>query len=1071
MRFSHFFIERPIFAAVLSVLLTIAGIVAQRSLPVSEYPEIAPPTVNISTYYPGASAEVVAATVATPIEQQVNGVDDMLYITSQSTGDGKLSIDVVFKPGTDVDKAQVLVQNRVAIATPRLPEDVARQGITVQKASPDLMMVVHMISPDGSRDQKYISNYATLYIKDALSRVDGVGNVQILGARDFSMRVWLDPGKIAARGLTAGEVVAALRAANLQVAAGAINQPPAKSPGAFQLSVQTLGRLTDPAQFGDIVIRADADGYVRVRDVARVELGALDYTVNTYLDRDAATAMAIFQRPGSNALATAAGVKAVMQEAKKDFPPGVDYTIAYNPTEFIQQSIDEVVQTLFEAVGLVVLVVIVFLQTWRAAIIPVIAIPVSLIGCFVILSGVGLTFNTLSLFGLVLAIGIVVDDAIVVVENVERYLEHGLSPKEAAHKTIDEVGSALLAIALVLCAVFIPAAFITGLQGTFYKQFAVTIASATVISAFVSLTLSPALAAILLKPRQANADSSTLMARISRPLRWFFAGFNWGFHKLSIGYGALTARVIRIGVIALVVYAGLIYFAVDLMNRTPTGLIPQLDRGYLIAAFQLPPGASLDRTDKVLREASNIILGRKGVERVDPFVGFDGATFTNATNTGVIFVVLKSFEERAKEGLTSTKIQADLRDQLKVLTDSFVFVLEPPSVPGIGTGGGLKGYVQDRAGRGLPALEKASWEVVGAANANPGFSQAFTLFNTHTPQVYADIDRTKAELLGVPISRVFEALSVYMGSAYINDFNLLGRTYQVTAQADNDFRLTKRDVANLKTRNVSGDMVPIGSVATLRDTTGPYRVTRYNLYPAAEVQVSLARGFSSGQGIAAVEAIAKEKLTQGFGFQWTEIALQETLAGNTSIIAFGLAVVFVFLLLAALYESWLLPFAVILIVPMCVLAAMIGVTARDLDRNILVDIGLIVLVGLAAKNAILIVEFAKQAEEDGQTRFEAAVSAARTRLRPILMTSFAFIFGVLPLMSASGAGAEMRQSLGTTVFAGMLGVTMFGLLFTPIFYVIVRGIALRIDRFRRARSRLGVAGHRGTPPVEPSTQS
>jgi hydrophobic/amphiphilic exporter-1 (mainly G- bacteria), HAE1 family len=1052
MRISHFFIERPIFAAVLSVLLTIAGAVAQRSLPVSEYPEIAPPTVNISTIYPGASAEVIAATVATPIEQQVNGVDDMLYITSQSTGDGKLSIDVVFKPGTDVDKAQVLVQNRVAIATPRLPQDVIRQGVTVQKASPDLMMVVHMISPDGTRDHKYISNYATLYIKDELSRVDGVGNVQILGARDYSMRVWLDPGKVASYNLTAGEVVAALQAANLQVAAGSINQPPAKAPGAFQFSVQTLGRLTDPEQFGDIVIRADADGYVRVRDVARVELGAQDYTVNTYLDRDAATAMLIFQRPGSNALATAAGVKSVMAMAKKSFPPGVDYTIAYNPTEFIQQSVDEVVHTLFEAVGLVIIVVIAFLQTWRAAVIPVIAIPVSLIGCFFVMSGVGLTFNTLSLFGLVLAIGIVVDDAIVVVENVERYLEQGMSPKAAAHKTMDEVGGALLAIALVLCAVFIPAAFITGLQGAFYKQFAITIASATVISAFVSLTLSPALAAILLKPHQTEHVASGLLHHLTAPLRWFFAGFNWVFNKLSVGYGALTARLIRFSFVSLVIYSGLIYFAIDLLNRTPTGLIPQLDRGYLIAAFQLPPGASLDRTDKVLRDATEIILRSKGVERTDAFVGFDGATYTNATNTGVIFVVLKSFEERARERLTGAEILSDLRNRLSVLGDAFTFVLEPPSVPGIGTGGGLKGYIRDRAGRGLPALETATWDVVGAIQANPGFTQAFTLFNTHTPQIYADIDRTKAELLGVPISRVFDALSVYMGSAYINDFNLLGRTYQVNAQADNGYRLTTRDVANLKTRNASGDMVPIGSVATLKASTGPFRVTRYNLYPAAEVQVSLARGFSSGQGIAAVETIENEKLTHGFDFQWTEIALQEKLAGNTAVVAFGLAVVFVFLILAALYESLLLPLAVILIVPMCILAAMIGVSARDLDRNILVDIGLIVLVGLAAKNAILIVEFAKQAEEEGQTRFEAAVSAARTRLRPILMTSFAFIFGVLPLMSASGAGAEMRQSLGTAVFAGMIGVTIFGLLFTPTFYVVVRGIAGWRDRFQKERA-------------------
>ena len=1053
MRISHFFIERPVFAAVLSVLLIIAGAIAQRSLPVAEYPDIAPPTVNISTYYPGASAEVIAETVATPLEQKVNGVDDMLYMTSQSTGDGKLSIDVVFKPGTDVDKAQVLVQNRVAVATPRLPQEVIRQGVTVEKASPDLMMVVHMISPDNSRDHNYISNYATLYVKDRLSRVDGVGNVQILGARDYSMRVWLDPGKVAARGLTAGEVVAALQAANLQVAAGAINQPPAEPEGAFQLSVQTLGRLKTPEQFGEIVIRADEDGYVRVRDVARVELGAQDYTINTYLDRDPATALLIYQRPGSNALATAEGVKAVMAEVEADFPPGLEYRIVYNPTEFIQESVDAVVTTLLEAVVLVVLVVVIFLQTWRAAIIPVIAIPVSLIGCFLIMSGTGLTFNTLSLFGIVLAIGIVVDDAIVVVENVERYLAQGMSAKEAAHKTMDEVGGALVAIALVLCAVFIPAAYISGLQGAFYKQFAITIAGATLISAFVSLTLSPAMAAILLKPHQAHQTRRGIIHRITAPGRWFFTGFNWAFDKLSTSYGRLTGRLIKIGVILLVIYAGLIYFTFDILGKTPTGLIPQLDRGYLIAAFQLPPGASLDRTDKVLRQAADIILKRKGVQTVDPFVGFDGATFTNQTNTGVIFIVLKPFKERVKEGLTAAKILADVREQLAVLGDAFVFVLEPPSVPGIGTGGGLKGYVQDRSGRGLPALENATWDVVGEVAGNPGFTQAFTLFNTRTPQIYADVDRTKAELLGVPISRVYEALSVYMGSAYINDFNFLGRTYQVNAQADNEFRLSARDLANLKTRNASGEMVPIGSVATLKDSTGPSRVTRFNLFPAAELQVSLTRGFSSGQGIAAVEAATEAKLPHGFGFEWTEIALQEKLAGNTALIAFGLAVLFVFLLLAALYESWLLPAAVILIVPMCILAAMIGVSYRDLDRNILVDIGLIVLVGLAAKNAILIVEFAKQAEDAGETPVQAAISAARTRLRPILMTSFAFIFGVIPLVIAEGAGSEMRQSLGTAVFAGMLGVTIFGLLFTPTFYVVVRYVGARLGRFRRPGAR------------------
>ncbi len=1041
MRFSHFFIDRPIFATVLSLLLTIAGAIVQRSLPISEYPEIAPPTVNIRAVYPGASAQVLAETVATPIEQEVNGVDNMLYVVSQSVGDGTLSIDVVFKPGTDVDTAQVLVQNRVAVAEPRLPEDVRRLGVTVRKASPDLMMVVHMISSDGSRDQQYISNYATLYIKDVLARLDGVGDVRIFGARDYAMRIWLDPGKVAARGLAAGDVVNALRAANLQVAAGAINQPPAISQGAFQISVQTLGRLTGEEQFGDIVVRADPDGsYVRIRDIGRVELGSQDYTINAYLNQDVATAIIIFQRPGSNALTTAASVKQAMEAAKRDFPPGIAYSVVYNPTEFIQQSVDEVVRTLYEAIGLVVVVVIVFLQTWRAAIIPVVAIPISLIGCFLLMGAVGITFNTLSLFGLVLAIGIVVDDAIVVVENVERYLDQGLTPREAAHKTMDEVGSALVAIALVLGAVFIPTAFISGLQGSFYRQFAITIAAATVISCFVSLTLSPALAAILLKPHEAE-PKRTLLWRLAVPLRWFFASFNWLFDRLSRGYGALTRRLVRLGAIVLVVYAGLIYLAYDRLVHTATGLIPQLDRGYLIAAFQLPPGASLARTDAVIREASKIILERPGVQNSVAFTGFDGATFTNAPNTGVIFVSLKPFEQRVPLGLTAARIRADVQQHLSPLRDAFTFVLEPPSVPGIGTGGGLKLYVQDRAGRGLAALEEATWIVAGSAAQTPGFNQAFTLFNTHTPQVYADIDRTKAEKLGVPIDNVFEALSVYMGSAYINDFNLLGRTYQVSAQADNQFRLTLRDVENLKTRNATGDMVPIGAVATFRDTTGPFRVPRYNLYPAAEVQLNLNRGFSTGQGIAAIERIAQGRLPQGFGFEWTEIALQEKLAGNTAVVAFGLAVVFVFLLLAALYESWLLPLAVVLIVPMCILAAMVGVNARGLDRNILVEVGLVVLVGLAAKNAILIVEFAKQAEEEGMSRFDAAVAAARTRLRPILMTSLAFIFGVVPLAVATGAGAEMRQSLGTAVFAGMLGVTLFGLVFTPVFYVLARWAA------------------------------
>ena len=1051
MRISHFFIDRPIFATVLSLLILIIGAIAGLTLPIAEYPEIAPPTVNITATYPGASAQVIAETVATPIEQEVNGVDGMLYINSQSTGDGRLSINVVFKPGTNIDQAQVLVQNRVAVAQPRLPDDVQRLGLVVRKASPDLMMVVHMISPDNSRDQQYISNYATLYVKDVLTRVDGVGNVNIFGARDYSMRVWLDPAQIAARGLTAGEVVAALRAANLQVAAGAINQAPATSDGAFTLSVKTLGRLSTPEEFQDIVVRSDPGGQVvRVRDVARVELGSQDYTVNAYLNNQVATALVIFQRPGSNALATAAAVKAEMERLRKDFPPGVGYTVVYNPTEFIQSSVDEVVTTLFEALLLVVIVVIVFLQTWRAAIIPILAIPVSLIGTFIVMAAVGVSINTLSLFGLVLAIGIVVDDAIVVVENVERYLRQGLSPKDAAHKTMDEVGSALIAISLVLIGVFLPTAFIAGLQGAFYKQFAITIAASTAISCIVSLTLSPAMAALLLKPHDAQAKHEGVLATITAPIRWFFDRFNHLFDRLSGGYAGLTSRLIRIGSLLLIVYAGLLFATYNRLASTPTGLIPQLDRGYFIAAFSLPPGATLERSDAVVRKASEVMLSRPGVQASVAFVGFDGATFTNAPNTGVIFVRLKDFGDRVKGGVTKDAILADLRKQMGGLKDAFAFVLEPPSVPGIGTGGGLKGYVQDRSGRGLPALEGAAWAVAGSARAVPGIVQPFTLFNTKTPEIYADIDRTKAEQLGVPISKVFETLSVYMGSAFVNDFNILGRTYRVTAQADNPFRLTLRDVANLKTRSTSGEMVPIGSVATFNDTTGPYRVPRYNLYPAAEVQMGLARGYSSGQGIAAIEQIAQTRLPSGFGFEWTEIALQEKLAGSTAALAFGLAVVFVFLLLSALYESWLLPLAVILIVPMCILAAMIGVNLRGLDRNILVEVGLVVLVGLAAKNAILIVEFAKQAEDDGMNRFDAAVAAARTRLRPILMTSLAFILGVVPLVLAAGAGAEMRQSLGTAVFSGMLGVTLFGLIFTPVFYVLVRRIALMLGNRQRS---------------------
>jgi hydrophobe/amphiphile efflux-1 (HAE1) family protein len=1045
MRFSHFFVDRPIFAGVISVIVTLLGFISFRALPIAEYPEIATPTVVVSATFAGASAEVIAQTVATPIEQEINGVDNMLYVVSQSTGNGALSISVVFKPGTNIDLAQVLVQNRVSVALPRLPEEVQRIGVTVRKSSPDLMLVIHLISPDGSLDQQYISNYATINVKDVITRIDGVGDTIVFGARDYSMRIWLDPAKVQARQLTATDVVTALRAANVQVAAGSINQPPATSLGAFEIAVQTLGRLSDPEQFKEIVVATDDDGRVtRVGDIARVELGSQDYTRNAYLDNKVATAIGIFQRPGSNALATAATVLATMDQLAKSFPQGMGYRVAYDTTQFIQQSVDEVIKTLFEAVVLVVIVIILFLQTWRAAIIPIVAIPVSLIGTFLVMTAFGFSLNNLTLFGLVLAIGIVVDDAIVVVENVERYLRQGMSPREAAHKTMDEVGGALIAIALVLCAVFIPSAFITGISGAFYRQFALTIAASTIVSAMVSLTLSPALAALLLKPH-GHEQKSGIWKTLGAPLDLFFARFNRLFEQLSQGYGSLTRRTLRISALMLLIYGGLIGLTYLQFARTPSGFIPPLDRGYFITAISLPPGASLERTDQLVRQASDTLLKRPGVAHAVAFAGFDGATFTNAPNAGVIFVTLQPFEERVKAGLSTASILNDLRAQMQALRQAFVLVIPPPSVPGIGTGGGFKLYIQDRAGRGARALEQAAGTITGPANQTPGLVQVFTLFNTSTPQVYADIDRTKAEMLGVPITRFFDTLSTYMGSTFVNDFNILGRTFRVTAQADNPFRLSLRDVENLRTRSVTGDMVPLGSVATFREITGPYRVPRYNLFPAAEVQGATLSGFSTGQAIAAMEKIIATNLPSGFGFEWTEIALQEKIAGNTAPIAFSLAVVFVFLLLAAQYESLLLPLAVILIVPMCLLAAVSGVSLRGMDNNILTQIGFVVLIGLAAKNAILIVEFARQAEEQGASRLEAAAQAARTRLRPILMTSLAFILGVVPLVLATGAGAEMRQALGTAVFFGMLGVTLFGLLFTPVFYVLVRRVGALVN--------------------------
>jgi hydrophobe/amphiphile efflux-1 (HAE1) family protein len=1041
MNFARFFVDRPIFAGVVSIFITLIGGIAYFALPVAQYPEIAPPNVVVTAQYPGASAEVISNTVSTPLEQEINGVDDMLYMLSQATSDGELTITVTFKLGTDPDEAQVLVQNRVSAAEPRLPEEVRRLGVTTRKNSPDFLMVVHVYSPDETRDQLYISNYATLQLVDVLKRIDGVGDVQVFGARDYAMRVWLDPDKIAARNMTGPEVANAVRSQNLQVASGVLNQPPVPNPGAFQMNLETLGRLVEPRQFSNIVVKTGENGEVtRLRDVGSVELGAQDYGLNAYLGEKGAVAIGVFQRPGGNALETAEAILQTLKDMKGRFPPGLTYDVIYNPTDFISKSIDEVIRTIFEAIALVVLVVIIFLQTWRASIIPIIAIPVSLVGSFAVMAALGYSINTLTLFGLVLAIGIVVDDAIVVVENVERNLRLGMSPKEAARRTVDEVGGALIAIALVLTAVFIPAAFVTGISGQFFRQFAVTIATSTVISLLVSLTLSPALSGILFKPHRHDAEHKHGF----HPLAAFFRGFNRGFEALARGYAGLARRLIAISPIVLLIYAGLIGLTVWQFERAPTGFIPAQDEGYLITIVQLPPGSSLARTDAVVKQATKIMLETPGIVNTAGFTGLDGATFTNASNAAAIFSVLAPYEDRVSKGLSAGQILGDVTQRLGAIEEGFIITVPPPPVRGIGNAGGFKMMIQDRGGQGLKALEEAATQIMIAGNQTAGLAGVFTLFNTQTPKLFAEIDRVRAQMFHVPAERVFQTLEVYLGSTFINDFNFLNRTFRVTAQAMGEYRQNAASIANFKTRNDLGQMVPIGAVAKIKDISGPYRVARYNLFPAAEIQGNVAPGTSTGTALATMESLASQNLTEGFGYEWTELAYQQKLAGNTGLFVFGAAVLFVFLVLAAQYESWALPLSVILIVPMCLLAAVTGLLMRGLDVNVLSQVGFVVLVGLAAKNAILIVEFAKQAEEEGKNPTEAAVRAAERRLRPILMTSFAFILGVVPLVIASGAGAEMRIAMGTAVFAGMIGVTFFGLIFTPVFYVVVRRLAIRL---------------------------
>ncbi len=1030
--FSFFFIDRPRFATVISILIVFIGAISYFNLPVAQFPEVAPPTVIVTTNYPGATPDTIAKALAAPIEQEVNGIEDMLYMNSQSTADGTYRLTVSFKLGTDLDKAQVLVQNRVALAEPRLPESVRRIGVNVQKSSPDLLLVVQMFSKDGTFDLGYISNYALLQVSEKLRRIDGVGEVRLFGAREYSMRIWLDPERMDFYKISADQVIAALRTQNVEIAAGTIGQEPLDKKVPFQINVTSQGRLTEKEEFENVVVKTgDNDRLVRLADVARVELGALDYNVNAYLDGSPTLALPIFQSPGSNALETSAAIRATMDELQKDFPDGLEYDIIYDPTQFIDKSIDAVMATLFEAVLLVILVMIIFLQSWRAALIPVLAIPVSLIGTFAVMQIFGYSINNLTLFGLVLAIGIVVDDAIVVVENIERNLEEGYPPREATQRSMKEVSGAIFATTLVLLAVFIPTAFLTGISGQFYRQFALTIATSTVISSLVSLTLSPALGVLLLRKKSEKQD---LLARLINFLfGWFFKIFNRAFDATNRGYTALIRRSLRLGIVMAILYLGLIAIAGFGFKSVPGGFITPQDQGYAIVAAQLPTGSSLERTNEITKQLNELVANVEGVEHVVGFAGFNGATFSNATNSIVLFPVFKPFADRPSGDVIYQKLTEAIRK-----VDAFGIVIPPPTVRGLGTGGGFKMQVQDRAGLGYNALENATWALAGAAGADPDIAQAFTPFTSAGPQYYADINREKALMLDVPLENLFQTLEIYLGSSFVNEINLYGRTYRVTAQADSPFRDDFDDIAKLKTRNASGDMVPLGSIMETRQATGPDRVVRHNLYTSADLIGAAAPGVSTGQAISKMEQLAAKILPPGISYEWTEIAYEETNNSSSALMVFLIAVLFVFLLLTAQYESWGLPLAVILTVPLCLAGAIWGVYFRGMDNNILTQVGLVVLIALASKNAILIVEFARQLEDEGKSRFESATEAARLRLRPIVMTSMAFILGVVPLLIAFGPGAEMRQALGTVVFFGTIAVTFFGLIFTPILYVLVR---------------------------------
>jgi multidrug efflux pump len=1045
MDFSKFFIDRPIFAAVLSIVIFAAGLIALPLLPITEYPDVVPPTVQVRAIYPGANPKVIAETVATPIEEAINGVENMMYVKSVAGSDGVLVTTVTFRPGTDPDDAQVLVQNRVGQALARLPEDVRRQGVVTQKQSPTLTMVVHLISPDGRYDSLYLRNYATLRIKDELARLQGVGEVGLFGSGDYAMRVWLDPDKVAARGLTAGDVVRAIREQNVQVSAGQLGAEPTPNASDFLVSINAQGRLQTEDEFGQIVIESGVDGeIVRLADVARLELGAGDYTLRSLLDNKDAVAIPIFEAPGANAIELSDAVRARMAELATRFPEGMSYDVVYDPTVFVRDSIKAVVTTLFEAVLLVVLVVILFLQTWRASVIPLLAVPVSIVGTFAALHLLGFSINTLSLFGLVLAIGIVVDDAIVVVENVERNIEEGKSPLAAAHQAMREVSGPIIAIALVLCAVFVPMAFLTGVTGQFYKQFAVTIAISTVISAINSLTLSPALAAVLLKPHGAPKDAPSRL--IDRLFGWLFRPFNRFFGTSAERYQRGVSRALHRRGAVFAVYAALLGLAVLVFQAVPGGFVPTQDKLYLMGGVKLPEGASLERTNEVIRRMSEAALATEGVESAVAFPGLNALQFTNTPNTGVVFFGLKPFADRER---TAKAINDELNMRFSQIQEGFAFSIMPPPILGLGQGSGYSLYVQDRADLGYGELQNAVTALSGAIAQTPGMRFPITTYQANVPQLDAQVDRVKAKAQGVPLTELFDTLQTYLGSAYVNDFNRFGRTYQVIAQADGPFRDDVQDIANLRTRNLAGEMVPIGSVVTLRESYGPDPVIRYNGYPAADLLGDAdPRVMSSGEAMAAVQGIAGKVLPNGMTLEWTDLSYQQATQGNAALVVFPLAVLLAFLVLAALYESWTLPLAVILIVPMSLLAALVGVWLTGGDNNVFVQVGLVVLMGLACKNAILIVEFARELELQGRGVVEAALEASRLRLRPIVMTSIAFIAGTVPLVLAHGAGSEIRVVTGVTVFAGMLGVTLFGLFLTPVFYVALRRLVER----RRDRS-------------------